>query len=168
MTQFLIGVSGALVGVIGWLCVGLYIQKRAHDRQARYAGRAVYFELAANRLAIFTALQYGAFGPVSRSAYERLLPELSTWLPASELQALVIAYLGHGGYKQAEADPDLPAAVRHTALRRLLDAQQTAMALLHRRVFTPREAASLNEYVNPEYVRAMNEADRLRTERAAA
>lgn len=31
--QFLIGVSGALVGVIGWLFVGVYIQKRAHTRR---------------------------------------------------------------------------------------------------------------------------------------
>ncbi len=96
-TQFLIGISGAIVGVIGWLLVGLFIQRRAHDRQARDAARAVYFELAANRLAVFVASQYDVFGPISDSAYQRLLPEVCTWLPAAELQALVLAYLGHGG-----------------------------------------------------------------------
>ncbi|HSK48028.1 MAG TPA: hypothetical protein VLA05_08520 [Coriobacteriia bacterium] len=159
MTQFVIGISGALVGVIGWLLVGLYIQKRAHDRQARDAGRAVYFELAANRLAVFVASQYGVFGPVSRSAFDRLLPEMSTWLPASELQALVLAYLGHGGYEQAATDEDVPEAVRHVALSGLLEAHQTALGLLHQRVFSRREAESLNEYVSPDYLRILEAAE---------
>jgi hypothetical protein len=81
--QFLIGVSGALLGVIGWLLVGMYIQRRLHNRQARDAARAVYFELGANHLTIFTALEYGAFGALSRTTFDRLLPELATWLPAA-------------------------------------------------------------------------------------
>jgi hypothetical protein len=162
-TQFIIGISGALVGVIGWLLVGLYIQSRAHSRQARDAGRAVYFELAANRLAIFVAIQYGVFGPISHSAYERLLPELSTWLPAAELQALVLAYLGHGGYEQAATDTDVPESVRHAALAGLMDAHNTAIRLLHKRVFTPSEAASLNDYVSPDYARMLEAADQLST-----
>jgi len=163
-TQFIIGISGALVGVIGWLLVGLYIQKRAHDRQARDAGRAVYFELAANRLTVFLAAQYGVFGPVSSSAYERLLPELSTWLPASELQALVVAYLGHGGYEQAATDEDIPDRVRKAALSGLLDAHRTALALLHARVFTVKESASLNDFVSPDYLRLLEEANRVQPE----
>lgn len=159
MQQFLIGISGAIVGVIGWLLVGLFIQRRAHDRQARDAGRAVYFELAANRLSIFVAVEYGVFGKLSSSAYERLLPEVSTWLPASELQALVLAYLGHGGYEQAANDPDVPEPVRHAALAGLLDAQQTALRLLHQRVFSEKEAASLNEFVSPDYARLIEAAD---------
>ncbi len=157
-TQFLIGISGAIVGVIGWLLVGLFIQRRAHDRQARDGARAVYFELAANRLAIFVASQYDVFGPISSSAYERLLPEVSTWLPASELQALVLAYLGHGGYQQAATDTDLPDAVRHAALAGLLDAHNTALELLHKRVFSKEEAASLNQYVSPDYLRLLQAA----------
>ena len=160
MTQFLIGISGALTGVIGWLLVGIYIQKRAHDRQARDAGRAVYFELAANRLAIFVAEQYGVYGPISRSAFERLLPEMSTWLPAAELQALVLAYLGHGGYEQAATDAEVPASVRKQALAGLMEAHTTALRLLHHRVFSPREAASLNEYVSPDYAQLLAQADR--------
>lgn len=159
MQQFLIGISGALVGVVGWLLVGLFIQRRAHDRQARDAGRAVYFELAANRLAVFVASQYDVFGPVGKSAYERLLPEIATWLPAAELQALVLAYLGHGGYEQAASDPDLPDDVRHAALAGLLDAQQTALELLHHRVFSAKESRSLNQYVSPDYLRLLQAAD---------
>jgi hypothetical protein len=159
VTQFLIGISGALVGVIGWLLVGLYIQKRAHDRQARDAGRAVYFELGGNRLAIFVASEYGVFGPLSRSTFDRLLPELSTWLPADELQALVIAYLGHGGYEQASTDRDVPAAVRKQALSAMLDAHTTALDLVRRRVFTKKELDSLNRYTGADYMRLLDAAD---------
>lgn len=159
VTQFLIGISGAVVGVIGWLLVGLFIQQRAHDRAARDAGRAVYFELAANRLAIYIAEEYGVFGAVSSSAYEQLLPEVATWLPAAELQALVIAYLGHGGYAQASEDKELPEAVRKQALGALLEANETALRLLRHRVFSQREAATLNRYVSPEYAQMLEAAD---------
>lgn len=158
MQQFLIGITGAVVGVIGWLLVGLYIQGRAHDRTARDAARAVYFELAQNRLVVFIAYSYNAFGTLSSSAYERLLPEVSTWLPASELQALVVAYLGHGGYEQAAAETSMPDSVRHAALRELLNAQGTALGLLHKRVFSEQEAASLNEYLSPDYLRLLEQA----------
>ena len=159
MTQFLIGISGALVGVIGWLLVGLFIQRRAHDRQARDAGRAVYFELAANRLTIYVAHEYGVFGSVSSSAYERLLPELATWLPAAELQALVIAYLGHGGYEQASEGTDVPEPVRKAALKALLEAHDVAVGLLKHRVFSAHEAATLNKYVSEDYAQMLEAAD---------
>ena len=159
MTQFLIGISGAIVGVMGWLLVGLYIQKKAHDRQGRDAGRAVYFELAANRLCVYIAHEYGVFGPVSSSAYERLLPELSTWLPAPELQALVIAYLGHGGYAQASEEGDVPAEVRKKALEALLEAHDIAVGLLKHRVFSAHEMASLNRYVSADYAKMLEAAD---------
>ncbi len=158
-TQFLIGISGAIVGVIGWLLVGLFIQRRAHDRQARDAARAVYFELAANRLAVFVASQYDVFGPISDSAYQRLLPEVCTWLPASELQALVLAYLGHAGYEQASTDTSVPAPVRHQALAGLLEAHRVALELLQRRVFRAHELESLNEYASADYVRLLEAAD---------
>ncbi len=158
-TQFLIGVSGALVGVIGWLFVGLYIQRRAHNMQARDAGRAVYFELSANRLAVFIAAQYAVFGELNRSTYERLLPELATWLPAAELQALVLAYLGHGGYQQAASDSEVPQNVRHAALSGILDAHRVALDLLRPRVFSKKEIESLNRYAGSEYVRMIEAAD---------
>jgi hypothetical protein len=160
MQQFLIGISGAIVGVIGWLMVGLFIQARAHSRQARDGARAVYFELAGNRLAIFVAEKYGAFGSLSRSAYERMLPEVSTWLPADELQALVIAYLGHGGYDAAAAaDDDTPEPIRKAALKALLEAHDVATGLLKRRVFSARELKTLNRYVSADYAQMLEAAD---------
>lgn len=39
------GIIGSFVGVMGWLLVGLYIQRRQFVRQARNAAKAVYFEL---------------------------------------------------------------------------------------------------------------------------
>jgi hypothetical protein len=157
-SQFLVGISGAVVGVVGWLMVGMYIQRRAHDRQARDAGRAVYFELWANRMTISLAYRFDTFGPLSRTTYERLLPELSTWLPVDELQALVLAYLGHGGYQQAANDAELPAEVRQTALAALLKTHGTAYRLLQRRVFTAHELATLNRHVDPEYARMVEAA----------
>jgi hypothetical protein len=167
-TQFLIGVSGALVGVIGWLMVGLYIQHRTNERQARDAGRAVYFELGANRMALFIASEYGVFGPLNRATFDRLLPELSTWLPADELQALVIAYLGHAGYEQAANDREVPAEVRKAALSALLEAHRVALELIQRRVFSKHEIASLNRYVSPEYMRLIEAAGDIRQEEDAS
>jgi len=164
VSQFLIGVSGALVGVIGWLFVGLYIQRRAHNMQARDAGRAVYFELVANRMTVFIAAEYAVFGDINRSTYERLLPELATWLPAAELQALVIAYLGHGGYQQVATDTELPENVRQAALSGMLDAHRVALDLLRPRVFSEKEITSLNKYAGTEYVRLIEAADTAESE----
>jgi hypothetical protein len=160
--HFLIAISGAVVGVVGWLLVGMYIQHKAHDRQARDAGRAVYFELSSNHLAVFTAAKYGVFGTLSRTTFDRLLPELATWLPAAELQALVLAYLGHGGYEQAGRDEDLPPELRQVALAALLEAHRVAVELLRARVFSKREIATLDAYVDAEYVRLMKAAAQTR------
>jgi len=159
--QFLIGISGAIVGVIGWLLVGLFIQRRAHDRQARDAGRAVYFELGANLLAIFSASEYGLFGPLSRTSYDALLPELATWLPADELQALALAYLGQGAYGQlAESAEELPPEMRAQSLEAILGAHRTALGLLRDRVFTAEEVASLGRYASPEEAQLLEEASK--------
>lgn len=144
--QFLVGITGTLVGVIGWLLVGMYIQHRLHARQARDAGRAVYFELGANHLCVFMALEYGSFGDLNRASFDRLLPELATWLPAAELQALALAYLGHAAYDQMARDPELPSEARRVSLTALLETHQTAIELLRRRVFSAGELASLNKY----------------------
>ncbi len=147
--QLLTGMTGALVGVIGWLFVGIYIQRRDARRRARNAGRAVYFELGANLLAIFTALEYGMFGPLSRASYDQLLPELATWLPADELQALALAYLGQGAYAQITEQQDLPVDARRMSLGALRDAHRVALDLLRKRVFSPQEIDSLNRYASP-------------------
>ncbi len=138
------GIVGAMVGVVGWLLVGLYIQRRQFVRQARNAGRAVYFELDMNRLNVDLALEYGAFTPLGRSSFERLLPELATWLEPDELRTIVAAYVAHAGYDQAGSDTDLPVDVRRQALTGIMAAQRRAIDLLRRRVFSAAEVRRLD------------------------
>lgn len=156
--QLIVGITGAIVGVIGWLFVGIYIQRREARRRARNAGRAVYFELGANLLAIFTAAEYGMFGPLSRASYDQLLPELATWLPADELQALALAYLGQGAYEQVSREEGLPPEARSMSLNALLDAHRVGLDLLRRRVFTSEEIASLDRYASMQQERLIEEA----------
>ncbi|MEO6294508.1 MAG: hypothetical protein ABIP01_03275 [Candidatus Limnocylindria bacterium] len=157
LERIILATTGAIVGVFGWLLVGLFINRREYARRARNAGRAVYFELTANQLSVFTALTYGAFGQMSRATFDRLLPELATWLPAAELQSVALAYLGHDGYEQARTDASLPDEVRRMILRGVNDAQLTALDLLRPRIFTAREIAELNRYAT-EPQRALVEA----------
>jgi hypothetical protein len=146
--QLIVGITGAIVGVIGWLFVGIYIQRREARRRARNAGRAVYFELGANLLAIFTAMEYRMFGPLSRASYDQLLPELATWLPADELQALALAYLGQGAYAQVSQEESLPDEALETSLHALLSAHRVALDLLRDRVFSAEEVESLGRYTS--------------------
>ena len=156
--QFLIGITGALLGVIGWLFVGMYLQRREHARHARDAGRAVYFELGANHLIVFTAREYGTFGALSRATFDALLPQLATWLPAAELQALALAYLGHGAYQQVAEEPGLPADARRAALSALSETHRVAVELLRRRVFSSAEISSLTKYAGEQNARLMDTA----------
>jgi len=156
--QLLVGITGAIVGVIGWLCVGIYIQRRDARRRARNAGRAVYFELGANLLAIFTALEYRMFGPLSRASYDQLLPELATWLPAAELQALALAYLGQGAYAQVSASEELPPEALEASLGALLNAHRVALELVRDRVFSPKEIESLGRYATAQQAQLIEAA----------
>lgn len=160
LQQLLVGVTGAFVGVVGWLCVGIYIQHREARRRARNAGRAVYFELGANLLAIFSALEYGMTGPLSRASYDQLLPELATWLPADELQVLVLAYLGQGAYAQVAGDEDLPSEARRASLSALLDAHRVALELLRHRVFSAAEIKTIGRHASPEQMELIETATR--------
>ena len=134
------GIVGAICGALGWLLVGLYMARRQYARTAKNAGRAVYFELAMNRMSVEVALEYGAFTPLGRSSFDRLLPELATWLAPEELQTIVSAYMSHVGYGQANEDRQLPDDVRLQALSGILGTQKRAIALLRGRVFTDEEA----------------------------
>src|SRR5438094_4276314 len=109
--RFLPGVIGAFVGVIGWLLVGVYIQRRQFLRQARNAARAVYFELDVNRMNVEVARDYGSFTALNRSSFDRLLPELATVLAPADLRRPAPASMAHAGYQQAASDPELPAPV---------------------------------------------------------
>ena len=134
------GIVGAICGALGWLLVGLYMARRQYARTAKNAGRAVYFELAMNRMSVEVALEYGAFTPLGRSSFDRLLPELATWLAPEELQTIVAAYMSHVGYGQANEDRQMPDDVRRQALSGILGTQERALSLLRGRVFTEDEA----------------------------
>jgi len=88
VTLLLPGIVGAFVGAIGWLFVGLYIQRQQFIRQARMGARAVYFEIDMNRVSVQVAREYGSYTPLSRTSFERLLPELATWLRPDQLQTI--------------------------------------------------------------------------------
>jgi hypothetical protein len=134
------GIVGAICGALGWLLVGLYMARRQYVRVAKNAGRAVYFELEMNRLSVEVALEYGAFAPLGRSSFDRLLPELATWLEPEELQTIVAAYMSHAGYAQLSADSGLPTEIRRQALSGIHGAQARALGLLLGRVFSDDEA----------------------------
>lgn len=76
------------------------VRRSSHPRSqfrrvARNATRAVYIELEGNRLSISMARDYGSYLALSRSSFDRLLPELSTWLCALDLRIVAAAYMGH-------------------------------------------------------------------------
>ena len=142
-TTLVPAIIGAFVGVMGWLIVGLYIQRRQFDRQARNAAKAVYFELDVNLATISVARDHGLFSELDRSSFERLLPELATLLSASDLKVVVDAYMTHAGYKQLASRDDLPRDVRRGALTAMLHAHERAIATLRARAFTSVEARAI-------------------------
>jgi hypothetical protein len=137
--QLLPGIVGAFVGAVGWLIVGLFIQRQQFARQAKNAARAVYFELDSNTANVQFAVDLGAFTPLARSSYERVLPELATWLPPEELRLIVTAYMSHAGYEQLGSDGEVPGDVRRQVLAEILETNRRARELLGGRVFSDRE-----------------------------
>jgi hypothetical protein len=135
---------GAFFGAAGWLMVGLYMQRRQVQRDARNAARAVYFELVMNETDVKVASEHLVFQPLRRGSFDSQLPQLATWLHADELETIVKAYMSHAGYEQAQRDEKLPAAVRMAVLRTVLDQHLRATDLLLHRSFTEREAARLS------------------------
>lgn len=142
--QILALAVGAFFGAMGWLLVGLYMQRRAAVRQSRSAARAVYFELRMNEIDIGVAADHGVYQTLRRASFDRLLPDLATWLTADELSTIVTAYMSQAGYDQVQRDERLPAPVRGAVLKRVLDQHRAATDLLLRRAFTQNEAASLS------------------------
>jgi hypothetical protein len=143
LQSLLPGIIGSFVGVMGWLLVGMYIQRRQFVRQARNAGKAIYFELGTNRVAISVARDHGTFHRLDRSSFERLLPELATILSVSDLEAVVDAYMTHAGYAQLASDTELPAGIRHQALAGMVSAHARAMEMLRNQVFSRTEVGLL-------------------------
>ena len=137
------GIIGSFVGVMGWLLVGLYIQRRQFMRQARNAAKAVYFELDVNVAALSVAGEHGLFSDLDRSSFERLLPELATLLTAADLKSVVDAYMTHAGYRQLASREDLPGDVRRVALTAMAGAHERALATLRSRAFTSAEGLAI-------------------------
>jgi hypothetical protein len=137
------GIIGSFVGVMGWLMVGIYIQRRQFMRQARNAAKAVYFEVDVNRATIAVAREHGLFASLDRSSFERLLPELATLLPAVDLRPVVDAYMTHAGYRQLSSQDDLPDDVRQPVLGRFLEVHDRALGVLQARAFTRAEAKAI-------------------------
>ena len=143
LRDLLPGVIGSFVGVMGWLVVGIYIQRRQFMRQARNAAKAVYFELDVNRSTIEVAREHALFADLDRSSFERLLPELATLLAAPALRRVVDAYMTHAGYRQLASRDDLPAEVRRVALGAFVDAHGRAIATLRSCAFTSAETRAI-------------------------
>jgi hypothetical protein len=137
------GIIGSFVGVMGWLVVGIYIQRRQFIRQARNAAKAVYFELDVNRSTVVVAREHGLFADLDRSSFERLLPELATLLAAPELRSVVDAYMTHAGYRQLASQDDLSGDVRRAALGVLAETHERALATLRACAFTSAERRAL-------------------------
>jgi hypothetical protein len=153
-------IIGSLVGVMGWLLVGMYIQRRQFVRQARNAAKAVYFELDVNLATISVARDHGVFSDLDRSSFERLLPELATLLSADELRTVVDAYMTHAGYRQLATGDDVPADVRRAVLARFIDVHARGMTTLRMRVFSAAEARVMTEAsARPSTAEAVRPAD---------
>ena len=145
LRDLLPGIIGSFVGVMGWLLVGLYIQRRQFMRQARNAAKAVYFELDVNLATTSVARDHGLFADLDRSSFERLLPELATLLRAADLRTVVDAYMTHAGYRQLASREDLPSDVRRAALTAFVAAHERALAALRTCAFTSAEVRAIAE-----------------------
>jgi hypothetical protein len=143
LRDLLPGIIGSFVGVMGWLLVGLYIQRRQFMREARNAAKAVYFELDVNLTAIAVARDHGSFVELDRSSFERLLPELATLLSAEDLETVVSAYMTHAGYRQLAGRDDLPPDVRRPALTAIAQVHERALDILRIRAFSRKEASAV-------------------------
>ncbi len=142
--QFIALAVGAFLGSFGWLLVGMYLTRRANVRAARSAARAVYFELSMNVIDIDVASTHGVFSQLRRSTFDRLLPELASWLASDELETLARAYMSHAGYEQVQRDEKLPPPVRTAVLGRVQSEHAQASDMLLRKAFSPKEAARLS------------------------
>jgi hypothetical protein len=97
-----------------------------------------------NEIDIDVAVRHGVFATLRRSSFDRLLPELATWLEADELESIVRAYMSQAGYEQAQRDDKLPAPVKSALVGRVLTEHRQASDLLRRRAFSAKEQARLS------------------------
>lgn len=122
---------GAVFGSLGWLFVGLYIQRTQARAQARNACRAVAIELEMNRVNVVMARDFAAFLPLGRSAFDQLLPQLATSLVAADLRRVAAAYMCHAGYEQLRNTSGLPDEARKPALTGILKVHDEVLLRLN-------------------------------------
>ena len=142
-SQLFSALIGACFGSLGWRFVGRYLNGRASRTSARSAARAVFFELELNRANAELGQTYGELMPLSRSAYEQLLPQLANLLSVADLSIVAAAYMSHVGYEQLRQTRDHPDAARREALVGILSAQRAAIDRLKAIAFTATEQAQL-------------------------
>jgi hypothetical protein len=144
ISQLLSALIGACFGSLGWLFVGLYINRRTSMAAARNAARAVYFEVELNRLNVELAVDYSESLPLARSSYEQLLPQLALLLRATDLATVAAAYMAHVGYERLRQRTDVPDDARRAALSGILGAQAQALQRLREVAFTHVEHKQLD------------------------
>jgi hypothetical protein len=133
--RWALALLGAAVGSIGWLLVGMYLQRRDADRRARSALRAVYFELELNAVNARIAREHRRFAALSRANFDRTLPDVAMLLAPDALGTLVTAYHGHAGYEQLATEEGIPPAVANGALSGIVDAHDRALAVVRKECF---------------------------------
>jgi hypothetical protein len=126
---------GAIIGSAGAMIAGLYLQRRDATRRARSAARAVWFELRNNTLNVELARDHGQFLPLSRATFDRLLTDLTVWLPLAELEVVASPYQGHAGYEQAWRQEALPPTIRAAILVNLVEGHHRGADVLAARAF---------------------------------
>ena len=89
------------------------------------------------------AREHRTFARLTRATFDRLLPDVATWLSPDELQSVVAGYQSQGGYEQAAQDGDLPPPVRDALLARISEAHHRALRTLEVRAFEGRASAEL-------------------------
>lgn len=144
--RWALALLGAAVGSIGWLFVGMYLQRRDANRRARSALRAVYFELELNAVNVEIARQHGRFSSLSRANFDRTLPDVAMLLAPDDLGNLVTAYHGHAGYEQLSTEEGIPSGVAAAALAGIAEAHERALDVVRKECFAadrrPATAAS--------------------------
>ena len=101
----------------------------------------------------YMGLSTGRSAPLTRTSFDRLLPELAAWLPIEELQSVSLAYMSQAGYDQAATRPT-SREVRRRSLLAIHEAHRTAVRQLRaRRSRQPRSPGS-TESLRPDQLRS--------------
>lgn len=93
---------------------------------------------------VVVARDDGSSLPLRRTAFERLLAELGTWLPAEPLPTIVAAYMDHVGHEQASTERGAPAELRRRAPDGIEATHRGALDAVRSKLFSALEIAALS------------------------